>query len=89
MSTQTIALQPLKNGESDRVSVTNGTKGHQFDTNLTSQVINATGPKAHPRLASIIPNLTQHLHDFMRESEITNQELMAAFDVVSRICSGR
>lgn len=80
MTSQMNAQQPLQNGEHD--SATDGSNVHRFDTDLTSQVIGATGPKAHARLASIFPNLTKHLHDFMRESKITNQELMAAFDLV-------
>jgi catechol 1,2-dioxygenase len=74
------AQPTLKDGEHN--GVTGGAIAPRFDTSLTSQVIGATGPKAHPRLASIIPNLTRHLHDFMRESEITSRELMAAFDLV-------
>ncbi len=81
------AQKPLENGDPKGISASDGAKGHQFDANLTSQVIGATGPKAHPRLASILPNLTKHLHDFMRESEITSQELMAAFDLVGKIYS--
>ena len=80
MSAQTNPQQQLRNGEHN--TATNGANTARFDANLTGQVIAATGPKAHARLASILPNLTKHLHDFMRESEITSQELMAAFDLV-------
>jgi hypothetical protein len=83
MSTKPNGQQPLKNEEQNGVIV--GAKAPGFDTNLTSQVIGATGPKANPRLASILPNLTRHLHDFMRESAITSEELMAAFDLVGFI----
>ena len=78
-----VAQQPLQKGAPNGVSAADVANGHHFDANLTSQVIGATGPKANPRLAAILPNLTKHLHDFMRESEITSQELMAAFDLVS------
>ncbi|KAJ9614359.1 hypothetical protein H2200_002495 [Cladophialophora chaetospira] len=77
------AQRSVRNGETNGISATAGPEGHHFDANLTSQVIGATGPKANPRLASILPNLTRHLHDFMRESEITSQELMAAFDLLA------
>jgi hypothetical protein len=80
MSTQTNATQPLKNG--DHGTVTGVAIGNQLDEDVTNQVIAATGPKAHARLASIIPSLTRHLHAFMRESQITSTELMAAFDLV-------
>ena len=83
MSTQPNGQQPLKNGE--QKGVTGGVKAPGFDTNLTSQVIGATGPKANPRLASILPNLIRHLHDFMRESAITSEELMSTFDLVGSI----
>lgn len=82
MSTETNVQQTLVNGGQHGGSA-DGTSGRQFDTSLTAQVIAATGPKAHPRLAALLPSLTKHLHDFMRESEVTNQELMAAFDLVS------
>ena len=83
MSTQLNGDQPLKDGEQN--GVTGGMKAPGFDTNLTSQVIGATGPKANPRLASVLPNLIRHLHDFMRESAITSEELMSAFDLVGSI----
>jgi catechol 1,2-dioxygenase len=83
MSTQPNSQQPLKNGEQNDVTV--GAKATGFDANLTSQVIGATGPKANPRLALILPNLIRHLHDFMRESAITSEELMSAFDLVGSI----
>lgn len=49
---------------------------------LTDQVIAATGPKAHPRLAQIMPSLVRHLHEFAREVNLTVPEWMAAVDMV-------
>ena len=81
MATQPISEQVLENGQHQKIP--NGTNEHHFDDDdVTSQVIAATGPKANSRLASIVPSLTKHLHAFMRESHITNSELMAAFDLV-------
>lgn len=82
MSTQT-ETHPSVNGEVDSGSIANASETQAIDANLADQVVAATGPKAHARLASILPSLVKHLHAFMRESEITNQELMAAFDLVS------
>lgn len=80
MSSQSSAPQPLNNGNNG--TVTGVAIGNRLDDDVTNQVIAATGPKAHARLASIIPSLTRHLHAFMRESQITSTELMAAFDLV-------
>ena len=77
MSTQ---MNTQENGEIKKV--TGEANAHRLDTDLSSQVIGASGPNAHPRLAAIIPNLIHHLHAFMRESEITSHELMSAFDLV-------
>lgn len=49
---------------------------------LIDQVIAATGPKAHPRLAQIMPSLVRHLHDFAREVNLTVPEWKAAVDMV-------
>ena len=38
---------------------------------LASTVINATGPKAHYRLAQIMPSLVRHLHELIREVNLT------------------
>lgn len=66
-------------------SKTNGdsTRASRFDPDFTQSVINATGPKANPRLKQVIGSLIQHLHDFARENEITVDEWMAATELVS------
>ena len=66
----------------------NGTNGStasvsRFDPHFTDNVINATGPKASPRLRKVMGSLTRHLHDFCRENEITIDEYMAAIEMVS------
>lgn len=62
------------NGDSTGVS--------RFDPNFTDSVINATGPKANPRIKKVLASLTRHLHDFCRENEITVDEYMAGIDMV-------
>ena len=53
-----------------------------FDLTVTDSVINATGPKASPRIREVIANLTKHLHDFCRESLVTRSEFEAALEMV-------
>lgn len=60
----------------------NGGKASKFDPNFTSNVINATGPKATPRMRKVIASLIRHAHDFCRENEVTMSEFMAGVDMV-------
>lgn len=57
-------------------AVNSTTSDSKYDPNFTRNVINATGPKAHPRLAQLVASLTQHLHDFARENDLTVAEWM-------------
>lgn len=59
------------------------TPAHKYDPNFTRNVINAIGPKATPRMRSVMSSLIQHLHDFARENEITVEEWMAGVTLVS------
>ncbi|KAI6825403.1 putative dioxygenase [Hortaea werneckii] len=59
------------------------TKVSRFDPTFTDKVIKATGPKANPRLAQVMPSLLRHLHDFCRENEITVDEYMAAVNMMN------
>jgi catechol 1,2-dioxygenase len=61
----------------------NGTAKLTYDPHFTNQVIAATGPNAHARLAQIMPSLLRHLHDFAREVGLTVGEWTAAVDFVS------
>lgn len=66
---------------------TNGTavensKQHKFNPNFTQAVINATGPKATPRVRQLTAGLIQHLHDFARENELTVDEWMQGVELV-------
>jgi hypothetical protein len=80
MPSQTIPVDSDKVGPQAGVENTAGAP--RFDTELTENVINATGPGVSLRLRSVIANLTRHLHAFCRESEITRDEFMAAIDMV-------
>lgn len=51
-----------------------GQQQHRFDPNFTQNVINATGPKASPRMREVMSCLIKHLHDFAREIELTVDE---------------
>lgn len=59
-----------------------------FDLGITESVINATGPAASARLRDVIANLTRHLHDFCRESQITRPEFHAALTMVRHSMHG-
>ena len=65
------------------------TNGHgvgsdsRFDPNFTKHVIEATGPKATPRMRKVMGSLIQHVHDFARENEITVDEWMAAVNMMN------
>ncbi|KAF2009179.1 catechol 1,2-dioxygenase 1 [Aaosphaeria arxii CBS 175.79] len=56
---------------------------HRFNPHFTQAVINATGPKASPRVRQVTSSLIQHLHDFARENEITVDEWMAGLELIN------
>ncbi|RDW91981.1 hypothetical protein BP5796_01375 [Coleophoma crateriformis] len=67
---------------------TTATNGHEaptskYDPTFTPRVIAATGPKATPRMRSVMASLIQHLHDFARENELTIDEWMAGVDLMN------
>lgn len=55
---------------------------HRFDPSFTQSVIDATGPKASPRMRKVMASLIRHVHDFARENEITVGEWMAGVEMV-------
>lgn len=61
-----------------------GSKEPKFNPNFTDAVINATGPKATPRVRQLTAGLIRHLHDFARENELTVDEWMTAVGLVRR-----
>lgn len=69
------------------MAIPNGTEKlakSKYDAKFTDRVIAATGPKANPRLAQIMPSLLRHLHDFAREVDLTVAEWTAGVEMVRR-----
>jgi catechol 1,2-dioxygenase len=54
-----------------------------YDPEFTDGVINATGPKADPRLREVMSALIRHMHDFAREVDLTTDEWMAAVNMIN------
>jgi catechol 1,2-dioxygenase len=61
----------------------NGVKAPRFDPLFTQSVIDATGPKATPRMRQVMSSLIQHVHDFARENEITVDEWMQGVQLLN------
>jgi Catechol dioxygenase N terminus len=57
-------------------------KASLFDPKYTQRVIDTIGPRANPRLREIMVSLIRHMHDFVRETELTLEELLAGLEVV-------
>ncbi|CAI6333075.1 unnamed protein product [Periconia digitata] len=58
-------------------------KTHKFNPHFTEAVINATGPKATPRVRQLTSSLIRHLHDFARENELTVDEWMSGVELLN------
>ncbi|PVH93206.1 aromatic compound dioxygenase [Periconia macrospinosa] len=58
-------------------------KPHKFNPHFTEAVINATGPKATPRVRQLTSSLIRHLHDFARENELTVDEWMSGVELLN------
>ncbi|KAJ9137822.1 Aromatic compound dioxygenase [Coniochaeta hoffmannii] len=56
---------------------------HVYDHTFTDRVIAATGPKANPRLAEVMPSLIRHLHDFAREASLTVAEWTKGIEFIN------
>ncbi|RMZ69949.1 pyruvate decarboxylase [Pyrenophora seminiperda CCB06] len=50
---------------------------------MSKAVINATGPKATPRVRQLTAGLIRHLHDFARENELTVDEWMVGVELMN------
>ena len=66
------------------INNTNGAAKPQYDPDFTSNVINATGPKANPRVAQVVGSLIKHLHDFARDVDLTVDEWMMGVNLINR-----
>ncbi|KAF1842853.1 aromatic compound dioxygenase [Cucurbitaria berberidis CBS 394.84] len=58
-------------------------KEHKYNPEFTAAVINATGPKATPRVRQLTAGLINHLHDFARENELTVDEWMVGVELMN------
>jgi hypothetical protein len=58
---------------------------HRFDPNFTDAVINAIGPNVPERTRLVMSKLITHLHDFIREVELTNEEWFEGVRFVNSI----
>ncbi|KAJ4374793.1 hypothetical protein N0V83_001869 [Neocucurbitaria cava] len=58
---------------------------HRFDPNFTDSVINAIGPNTPERTRLVMTSLIRHLHDFIREVELTNDEWFEGVRFVNSI----
>lgn len=69
----------------DTTVATNGSavKHPRFDPTFTQNVIDATGPKASPRLREVMTSLIRHIHDFAREVELTVDEWMLGVELIN------
>ncbi|KAI1393876.1 aromatic compound dioxygenase [Hypoxylon trugodes] len=65
------------------IEINRNTGKPEYDLELTEQVIAATGPDAHPRLAEILPSLVRHLHGFARDVNLTVAEWMAGIELIN------
>ena len=61
------------------------TTSHKYDPSFTKNVIATTGDNASPRTKEIFSSLFTHLHDWVREVEITPEEWMAGVHWINRI----
>ncbi|KAI9690070.1 MAG: hypothetical protein M1820_010048 [Bogoriella megaspora] len=87
LNVNTVPLLNPKEDPGPNVQATGSVNGQKkvdrFDPNFTQAVIDATGPKALPRLKQVMPSLIRHMHDFCRENQITIDEWMAAVNLMN------
>lgn len=58
---------------------------HRFDPNFTDAVIGAIGPNVPERRRFVLSSMIRHLHDFIREVELTNDEWFEGVRFVNSI----
>ncbi|RKF58795.1 Catechol 1,2-dioxygenase [Golovinomyces cichoracearum] len=57
----------------------------KFNPDFTQNVIDASGPDANPRLRQLVGGLVQHIHDFLRENEVTHEEWNIGLEYLSSL----
>lgn len=65
-------------------SATNG-ESHKYDPSFTKSLIEGMGPQTPERARFVLGNLITHLHDFIRETELTPEEWMRGVQFVNAI----
>lgn len=60
-----------------------GSAAPKYDPNFTQHVIDATGPKADPRVKEVLGSLIRHLHDWAREVDLTADEWMKGVEMIN------
>lgn len=60
-----------------------GSAGPKYDPKFTQSVLDATGPKASPRVKEVLHSLTRHLHDWAREVDLTADEWMEGVKMIN------
>ncbi|KAJ0331360.1 hypothetical protein COL5a_002901 [Colletotrichum fioriniae] len=63
------------NGVNGHANGANGTKS-KFDPNFTQHVIDLMSPETKPRHRQVLGSLIKHLHDFCRDVELTQEDLV-------------
>jgi len=73
-------------------NASNGTNGSsaknnkaKFDPNFTKHVIDLMSPETLPRHREILSSLISHLHDFVRDVELTQDEWVIGVNYVNAI----
>ncbi len=66
-------------------NATNGHATHKYDPNFTDSLIQAMGPKTPDRARFVLGSLIRHLHDFIRETELTPEEWMKGVQFTNAI----
>lgn len=76
----------VENGTSVNLNgVTNGHTTHKYDPDFTDSLIKAMGPKTSDRARFVLGNLIRHLHDFVRETELSPEEWMRGVQFINAI----
>ncbi|KAJ4413517.1 hypothetical protein N0V82_008504 [Gnomoniopsis sp. IMI 355080] len=83
----TVGTNGTANGTNGTKEATNGhTNGaSKFDPNFTQNVINLMSPETKPRHREILSSLIRHMHDHIREVELTQEEWIIGVNYVNAI----
>ena len=74
------------NGVTNGTNGTNGTHGStKFDPDFTRHVIENIGPKTPERERFVLSSLITHIHDFIRDTELTPEEWMKGVQFINSI----